>query len=217
MAKLDDEDWFVCCSDEEKYTSTGCKKGKLEWTPKPDIMIQLFEQIDKGEKEGNCLYLTESSLNLEWKCPGRRPPTPSDDSEMEDEYDDEDDIESNDSNGGTRPGSLSASIGGASKQADISKTKNDFDFDTEDDGMLSTPRGKLQLTSANKELRGSARKKTTDLSSILSNMKRHKRLGEIEQNKEAAAAALSNSDAQDEGLVAGAINSIMTDSNDSVS
>ena len=87
MSKLEDEDWFVCCSDEEKYTSTGCKKGKLEWTPEPDIMIQLFEQIDKGKTEGNCLYLTESSLNLEWKCPGRRPPTPSDDSEMDDDYD----------------------------------------------------------------------------------------------------------------------------------
>ena len=117
--------------------------------------------------------------------------------------------------GRTGPGGISSI--GASKQSDISKNKNDFDFDTEDDGMLSTPRGKLQLTSTNKELRGSARKKTTDLSSILSNMKRHKRLGEIEQNKEAAAAALSNSDAQDEGSVAGAINSIMTDSNDSVS
>ena len=59
MAKLDDEDWFVCCSDEEKYTSTGCKKGKLEWTPKPEEIIRLFEAIDKGETEGNCLYLTE--------------------------------------------------------------------------------------------------------------------------------------------------------------
>ena len=86
MATLRDKDWFVCCSDEEKYTSTGCKKGNLNWTPKPEVMIQLFEQIDKGEKEGNGLYLTESSLNLEWKCPGRRPPTPSDDSDMEDEY-----------------------------------------------------------------------------------------------------------------------------------
>ena len=45
------------------------------------------------------------------------------------------------------------------------------------------------MSSANKELRGSARKKTTDLSSILSNMKRHKRLREIEQDKEAAAQA----------------------------
>ena len=86
MSSNDNEDWFVACSDEEKYTSTNCKKGKLHWTPKPEVMIQLFEQIDKGEKEGNCLYLTESNLNLDWKCPGRRPPTPSDESDMEDDY-----------------------------------------------------------------------------------------------------------------------------------
>ena len=86
MTTLGDDDWFVGCSDEEKYTSTGCKKGKLKWIPKPEVMIQLFGQIDKGEKEGNSLYLTESSLTLEWKCPGRRPPTPSDDSDMDDEY-----------------------------------------------------------------------------------------------------------------------------------
>ena len=78
------------------------------------------------------------------------------------------------------------------KSSDKASTKTKhFDFDTEDDEMLSTPRGILQFTSTNKELRGSARKKTTDLSSILSNMKRHKRLGEIEQNKEAAAEASS--------------------------
>ena len=86
MSNSEDKDWFVACSDEEKYTSTGSEKGKLKWTPEPEIMIQLFEQIDKGQKEGNTLYLTESNLNLEWKCPGRRPPTPSDDSDMDDEY-----------------------------------------------------------------------------------------------------------------------------------
>ena len=86
MATLGEgDDWVVYCSDEEKYASTGCKKGKLKWTPKPETMIQLFEQIDKGDKEGNGIYLTESSLNLEWKCPGRRPPTPSDDSDMDDD------------------------------------------------------------------------------------------------------------------------------------
>ena len=113
----------------------------------------------------------------------------------------------------------SGSLGGVSKQADQAKAKNDFDFDTEVDGMqnFTTPKSKLQLTSANKELRGSARKKTTDLSSILSNMKRHKRLGEIEQSKEAAAAANLASDTPDEGSVAGAINSIMADSNDCAS
>ena len=113
----------------------------------------------------------------------------------------------------------SGSLGGLSKPGDQARAKNDFDFDTEVDGMqnFTTPKSKLQLTSANKELRGSARKKTTDLSSILSNMKRHKRLGEIEQSKEAAAAANLTSDTPDEGSVAGAINSIMAESNDSIS
>ena len=57
----------------------------IETRNKLRLSIQLFEQIDKGDKEGNGIYLTESSLNLEWKCPGRRPPTPSDDSDMDDD------------------------------------------------------------------------------------------------------------------------------------
>ena len=48
-------------------------------------------------------------------------------------------------------------------------------------------------------------------------MNSHKRLCEIEQSKEAAAAAQANSDTPEEGSVAGAINSIMSDSNDSIS
>ena len=72
----------------------------------------------------------------------------------------------------------------------MSKSKNEYDFDNEDDGIVATPaRSKLIMSSSNKELQGSARKKTTDLSSTISNMKRHKRLREIEQDKEAAAAA----------------------------
>merc|ERR1712060_529340 len=197
------------CSDEEN-----CKKGKLQWTPKPEVMIQLFEQIDKGEKEGNCMYLTESNLNLDWKCLGRRPPTPSDESDMDD-YEDDEDFESQESSSSTGVSSASLLAGGSAKN-NASSSKNDFDFDADDDGMLSTPRGKLQLASSSKELRGSARKKTTDLNSILSNMKKHKELSKIEQNKEAAAAASLNSEAA-EGTVAGAINSIMTDSNDSIS
>ena len=251
MSSNDNEDWFVACSDEEKYTSTSCKKGKLQWTPKPEVMIQLFEQIDKGEKEGNCMYLTESNLNLDWKCPGRRPPTPSDESDMDDYegknlgelqepkssvvyqriffssfdismlsikficFSDDEDFESQESSSSTGVSSASLLAGGSAKN-NASSSKNDFDFDADDDGMLSTPRGKLQLASSSKELRGSARKKTTDLSSILSNMKKHKELSKIEQNKEAAAAASLNSEAA-EGTVAGAINSIMTDSNDSIS
>ena len=49
----------------------------------------------------------------------------------------------------------------------------DFEFDTNDEIAPSgTPLAKLNKD--NKELRGSARKKTSDLNSILSNMQRHK-------------------------------------------
>merc|ERR1711978_264133 len=134
---------------------------------------------------------------------------------MDDEYEEDDGSESREPGKNIGAGGLSSSAGGSAK-FNLSSSKNDFDFDADDDGMLSTPRRKLQLASSNKELRGSARKKTTDLSSILSNMKKHKELSKIEQNKEAAAAASFNSEAA-EGTVAGAINSIMSDSNDSVS
>ena len=75
----------------------------------------------------------------------------------------------------------------------MSKSLSDYDFDNEDDGVVATPaRSELIMSSASKELRGSARKNTTDLSSILSNMKTHQRLGDIEQNEAAAAAQANN-------------------------
>ena len=49
----DDEEWSVPCSDDEKYEMT------------PDDMKQLFEKVARNEP-----------LVLEWKCPGRRSPTP---------------------------------------------------------------------------------------------------------------------------------------------
>jgi len=49
----EDEDWSVPCSDDEKYEIT------------PDDMKQLFEKVARNEP-----------LVLEWKCPGRRSPTP---------------------------------------------------------------------------------------------------------------------------------------------
>merc|ERR550539_230506 len=45
-----------------------------------------------------------------------------------------------------------------------------------------------------KNCEGREGKKTANFSSILSNMERHERLNEIDQNKEAAAAAQSNTD-----------------------
>ncbi|XP_076756580.1 PTIP binding protein Pa1 [Xylocopa sonorina] len=58
-----EEDWSIGCSDDEKYESTD---GKNEWTLKPDDILTLIETLEANGKV----------LELEWKCPGRRGPSP---------------------------------------------------------------------------------------------------------------------------------------------
>ena len=161
-----DDDWFVCCSDEEKYTSTGCAKGKLEWNPPEQEMMFLLEKIEAAKSAQDDPLKPVFPFTLDWKCPGRRPPTPSDASEEEDDdYDDDDD---------------EAAAAAAQAQAQAAG----FEFDTADEIVPSgTPLAKL---STSKELRGSARKKTSDLSSILNNMKRHRKIDEMATNSPAA-------------------------------
>jgi hypothetical protein len=43
----DPDDWYVSCSDDEKYTKTGCERGNLKWTPDPEDMVRLFQTLDK--------------------------------------------------------------------------------------------------------------------------------------------------------------------------
>ena len=43
----DPDDWYVSCSDDEKYTKSGCERGKLKWTPDPEDVIRLFQTLDK--------------------------------------------------------------------------------------------------------------------------------------------------------------------------
>ena len=165
---VDDDEWYVCCSDEEKYTSSGCAKGSnLEWFPPPNEMVQLLETIDRAKAaQSDAPDKPVIAFNLEWACPGRRPPTPSDDSNEEDEEDDGDD--------------------GAGHEVGVSGSGSmaDFEFDTADEiAPGGTPLHKLTTS---KELRGSARKKTSDLNSILSNMKRHRKYDEMATNSPAA-------------------------------
>jgi len=51
--RVEEDEWSVPCSDDEKYEIT------------PEHMKQLYEKIARSEP-----------LVLEWKCPGRRSPTP---------------------------------------------------------------------------------------------------------------------------------------------
>ncbi|XP_008547520.1 uncharacterized protein LOC103571217 [Microplitis demolitor] len=60
--ELNEDDWYVDCSDEEKYDVI----SKDDWYLKPDSLLNM---INKMEHNKQC-------LDLEWKCPGRRGPSP---------------------------------------------------------------------------------------------------------------------------------------------
>jgi len=105
------------------------------WAPDPATILRLYTEMDKGP----------GWLELDWKCPGRRPPTPPDerDKVVEEEVPEDD--------------------------------GKDLAFDFEDEfastGAFDTPQQRRPLGGA---LKGSARKKTTSLDGVLSNMRRHK-------------------------------------------
>ncbi|KAL6253722.1 PAXIP1-associated glutamate-rich protein 1 [Pogonomyrmex barbatus] len=56
-----EEDWFVECSDDEKYEVD----EKHEWNIKAENIVSLIESLEVNR-----------ILELEWKCPGRRGPSP---------------------------------------------------------------------------------------------------------------------------------------------
>ena len=58
-----EDDWCVECSDDEKYNPTKIEKGV--WEPESEDIKCLYEKLAKGE-----------NFTLEWKCHGRRSPTP---------------------------------------------------------------------------------------------------------------------------------------------
>ncbi len=144
----EEDNWYVECSDEEVYTKGGYVKGQMKsWEPPPEEMVEILEKLDK---EG------AQSLTLDWTCPGRRPLTPS----TESEYSDSDD----------EAARLEA------------KAAKDFDFDADDDMNVTPTMARRNMPgSANRELKGSARKRTTNLKSILSSMERHRKMDEAEK------------------------------------
>lgn len=56
-----EEYWCVEGSDDEKYDPS--KSGKGLWEPSAEDILKLFEKLEKTKV-----------LELQWKCPGRRPP-----------------------------------------------------------------------------------------------------------------------------------------------
>jgi len=149
----EDKNWYVECSDDECYKKGGYVKGQMT-NWQPDNPKDIVELFEAIDKNG------AESITLDWTCHARRPLTPS----TESEYSDSD--------------------GDAAK--DSTKNAMDFDFDVDDD-LNTTPTlaaGRKTLPgSAQRELKGSARKRTTDYKSILSNLERQRKQDEAEKAK----------------------------------
>lgn len=60
---LQGDDWELACSDDE-LSKSGVFIGK-NWMPDPNELEELYKSFEKS-----------GTLNLEWKCPGRRAPSP---------------------------------------------------------------------------------------------------------------------------------------------
>uniref|UniRef100_A0A1B6KC38 PAXIP1-associated protein 1 n=1 Tax=Graphocephala atropunctata TaxID=36148 RepID=A0A1B6KC38_9HEMI len=59
-SKVSEDDFELACSDDEMAMKDG-----VEWEPKPEEIVELFEALDQNK-----------ILSLDWKCPERRPLTP---------------------------------------------------------------------------------------------------------------------------------------------
>ena len=121
---------------------------KLEYyTPDPATILKLYKEMDSGP----------GWLELDWKCPGRRPPTPPEDKDQEE----------------------------VEEQAPDDGKDLAFDFEDEfaNTSSLGTP-SSMQRRAPGSALKGSARKKTTSLGGVLSNMRRHKLEEDNMQNPE---------------------------------
>lgn len=136
-----EDDLILGCSDEEKY---GLKDSMDDWEPSPEEIIELYEQIER-----------EKVLELEWQCPGRRPPTPL---SMTDSHNNDDEDSSD----------------------EREEENTDFDFKDE----MSQLRLNVRPAGEHIGPRGSAKKKTTSLDAILSNMARHRKLDMMDQSED---------------------------------
>lgn len=113
-------------------------KEFVEYVPAPEQMVLLYEKLDRGE-----------TLELEWKNPGRRPPTP-----------------------------VAEEKPAEAEQPAAEADNKDFDFDEDFGEGLVTP----QRRNPGSALKGSARKLTTSLDGVLSSMKRHREIEEMDDD-----------------------------------
>ncbi|GAB6025032.1 PAXIP1 associated glutamate-rich protein 1 [Chamberlinius hualienensis] len=141
-SKLED-DIVIECSDEEGYGGSSCNGL---WHPPPEDIINLYERLDKN-----------GTLEISWKCPGRRVPTPP--PEKVDKWQEE-----------------------SAKVAELEKAPTEFDFDDlfgESSGGNSkiTPR----RTPGSRALKGSGQKRVASFKNVMSDIRRQMKLEQMDK------------------------------------
>lgn len=176
-SEQDEDEFYLSCSDEEDYNETGDSKGKMkEWRPKKtEDAIRMAEAAINNPG---------GVINLRWQCPGRRPRTPNQDEEYET---DEDEAAAK----FTSSGQMSAAQSEAAAKSAAANAAMDFDFDDEvtakpGAAMGMTPTRRPLHPGQQRELKGSARKKTSSFNNIVSNLKRHRQIDAANKAKMAA-------------------------------
>lgn len=153
-----DPDWFVEASDEEVYEETGCEKGDLKWKLSSADALVAYGQMESHP---------DGILPLRYRNPGRRPPTPPD---QEYALAGEEDDDASDSAAEEGDSAAAAASGQAADKS------MDFDFAEDTPASSLTPRRTPGTGPANRELKGSARKKTTKFSDVIDNVNRFRKI-----------------------------------------
>ncbi|KAK0073628.1 hypothetical protein PV326_013224 [Microctonus aethiopoides] len=137
---MNDEEWFVECSDDETYEID----NKNDWTLASGTIMTLIERLE----------CSKQCLNLEWRCPGRRGPSPIPSQSNQSDYN-----------------LMEYS------EALRSEEKDGFDFMEE----MSLPRLRVRRV-GEATPKGSAKKKTASFTGVVSTMLRHRRQEQQEIN-----------------------------------
>ncbi|XP_022085622.1 PAXIP1-associated glutamate-rich protein 1-like [Acanthaster planci] len=141
-----DEDWDVLGTDDEK-DETRKKKTSGVWMPDVNVIIDLYQKLDK-----------EGVLELQWKCPGRRPPPEEIDEKKEETPMTETELE--------KP---------EAKEEKQEEEPTEFDFDVDAPSVTNmAPR----RTPGSGQALGSGKKRVARMDKIFDDMLRHKRIDE---------------------------------------
>ncbi|XP_015921007.1 PAXIP1-associated glutamate-rich protein 1 [Parasteatoda tepidariorum] len=141
-AESDSDDWVINCSDEELVSTSETQES---WEPSPQEILNMYEILESN-----------SVLELEWRCPGRRSPS----------------VNSNKSDL-LEKGSISDED--SNKQVE----PNEFDFDDE----FGSERPSLKLSARKRNNATSAQKRVARLDKVMFDIQRHRKLDELELQK----------------------------------